>query len=96
MDPHEFYKYSSACFKHSITIYPKPVNNHGLYLIVVNRNGRETVGKTLYRDMPYKETIEKKSSCGVIKKEVHVIPSCFDKIAAMYKDIALKNNFLKE
>jgi len=89
----EFYKYSSRCIASNITIYPKP-SNHGKYKIIINRRGVEKVGEEIYEDKPYIKQVEQKTTTGVIKVKV-VVPSVWDKINELYKEICIKNKLLE-
>lgn len=93
MDGHEFYKYSSLVIPTGVTIYPKTWS-YGKYKIIINRNGREKTGDEIYEDQSYIKEVEIKSPQGLKKVKV-VIPSIYDKILELYKDICIKNNLIK-
>lgn len=92
MDPRDFYIQQKVCWERGITVYPKPTNKRRHYRIVICRNGREKVGEEIYTDKAYEKIVIDKSS-GVIKKNVQLIPSVWDKMLMIYDDIYKKNFF---
>lgn len=92
MDGHEFYKYASKVIASGITIYPKP-SNYGKYKIIINRNGVEKVGEEYYGNESSIRILEQRTTTGIVKLKVKV-PSVYDKIVELYKDICIKNKLL--
>lgn len=75
-----------------VIIYPKP-SNFKKYKIIISRNGNEKIGDEIYLDEPYYKTVEKKTRTGFVTEKV-LVPSIWDKILELYKDICMKNNLL--
>lgn len=92
MDGHAFYKYSSPVIAMGITIYPKTCN-YGRYKIIINRNGKEQIGEEYYEDKPSVKLMDQKTTTGIIKIKVPV-PSVYEKILELYKEICIKNKLL--
>lgn len=93
MDSKEAAKYFSLCVNSGIKIYPKP-SNVGKYKIIINRNGVEKTGDEIYEDKPYIKEVEHKTTTGLKKIKV-LVPSVYDKIHELYKEICIKNNLIK-
>jgi len=90
----EHAKYFSLCVDSDIRIYPKP-SNTGKYKIIINRRGVEKVGDEIYEDKPYIKEVSQKTTTGVVKLKV-VVPSVWDKINELYREICIKNKLVKE
>ena len=87
------YLYMKACLENEIKIYPKG-SNTGKYKIIVNTKGVEKLGDEIYEDKPYIKEVVIKTPKGnkIINK---VVPSIWDKIDELYKEICIRNNLLK-
>lgn len=94
MDSKDFYKFSKPCIASGVTIYPKP-SNYGKYKIIINRNGHEKTGDQVYEDTAIFKEESLKTPKGIVKVKV-VVPSVWDKILELYKDICIKNKLLEQ
>jgi hypothetical protein len=92
MDPHEFYKYSKVCIAAQITIYPKP-SNTGRYKIIVRTGNFEKEGQEFYHEKAYSKNILVKTPKGMVNAQ-EIVPSVWDKITMLYKEIALKKKLI--
>ena len=92
MEEHKPHEFAKACHASNITIYPKP-SNSGKYKIIINKNGREKTGEEIYENTSYikEETILTPRGPQKVKIQV---PSVWDKISELYKEICKRNNLL--
>lgn len=95
-DGNKLYKYMKPCLDHNILIYPKPQSsNGGRYKIVIERNGKPKVGSEIYKnELSYKK-VQKQGKTGFEEVKVEV-PSIWDKIFQLYREIAIKNKYVIE
>jgi hypothetical protein len=92
MDSKLFYRYAKACNDNGTVIYPKP-SNSGKYKIIINRRGIEKVGEEIYQDQAYIKEEKFKTPQGFKVIKI-LVPSIWDKISDIYKEISEKNNLL--
>ena len=93
MDHRDFAKYFTACTEANITIYPKP-SNIARYKIIINTRGREKEGSETYQDKPTTKNVVVKTTKGLVSMS-QVVPSVWDKIRELYKEICIKNKLLE-
>lgn len=90
MDGKDFYRYAKPCNDAGIKIFPLPSNN-GKYKIAIESNGKLTIGKEIFEnDTTSIETTEL-TRRGPVKTKT-IVPSVWDKILELYKNLLDKNN----
>jgi hypothetical protein len=93
MDHKEFSKYFKACEDANISIYPKP-SNVARYKIIINTRGKEKEGSEFYQDKESSKNVVIKTTKGLVNVSQKV-PSVWDKIRELYKEICIKNKLLE-
>jgi hypothetical protein len=93
MESRQSHLYTKACWENHITIYPKP-SNTGKYKIIINTKGREKEGTEVYHDKPYIKEVVLHTPTG-IKREKVQMPSVWEKINELYKQICIKNKLVE-